>query len=323
MKAIVKSLSVLIVITLILVGCTPNEIELNEEKIEKVEEVSSTNDDKLVIYTSIYPLFEFAQSISQNHADVHLMVPAGSEPHDYEPTAKMVGAIEKADVFIYNGSGMEPWVESLLGSISNDDLIVINATENMELLTLEEGHDDHDDKDDHGDTDPHVWLDPIKAKELAATIYSALIAVDTTNTSAYNMNLQNLNEQFDTLNLAYENALKNPSNKNIVVGHAAFGYLTNRYELNQIAIAGLSPLEEPSAAQLGKISDMVKELNIQVIYYDALSSGKLTNVIALEAGVLVKALHPLGSVTQEDLDAGKNYFSIMYENLDAIKLAVQ
>lgn len=315
MKKTYKIASVLLVIALVLVGCAPSQ-------------TSSDSEGKLLVYTTIYPLYEFASQIGGSDTEVRLMVPAGSEPHDYEPSAKAVGAIENADIFIYNGSGMEPWVDSLLGSVSNDDLLIINATSTMDLLSIVENEDDHEDgeeESDHhdGDTDPHVWLDPLRAVQMAEAIYDGMAAMDPEGAQVFKENYDELVDALKELDAAYEKALMNPSNANIVVGHAAFGYLTQRYHLNQIAIAGISPLEEPSAAQLGKIVDVVNELKINTIFYDALTSGKLSNVIATETGVAMVPLHPLGSVTQQDLDAGKTYFTIMYDNLEALKTAVQ
>lgn len=116
------------------------------------ESTVSTDSAPLKVMASFYPMYDFAQKIGGDKVTVTNMVPAGIEPHDWEPSTTDITNLEDADVFIYSGAGMEHWVDSVLGSLTNQDLDVVQASDG---ITLREGYEDED-----GDVgaDPHVWL---------------------------------------------------------------------------------------------------------------------------------------------------------------------
>lgn len=293
------------------------------------KESSSSENNLVTMYTSIYPLYDFAQKIGQDKVDLHLIVPPGSEPHDWEPTAKLMGQMEKADILVYNGLGMESWAEKVIGSINHSNLIVINASENIEPLKSDKnGHEDEfelKDEDEHEHDhilDPHVWLDPINAITQAENIKNALVKVDSANKEFYESNFEELKNRLQELDEEYRTELSKLPRKEIVVSHAAFGYLAKRYGLKQLSISGLSPQAEPTPSQMAEISDFIKEHKIQYIFFETLTNPKLAEVIAKETGVKSLVLNPLGGLTQKEIEEGKDYFSVMEENLDALIVAL-
>ncbi|WP_341876472.1 metal ABC transporter substrate-binding protein [Defluviitalea saccharophila] len=286
------------------------------------KESSPKAENLVTVYTSIYPLYDFAKKIGQDKVDIHLIVPPGSEPHDWEPSAKLMGQMEKADILVYNGLGMESWAEKVIASINNPGLTVVNASENIEPLTFEEEEheleDELEDEHEHGSYDPHVWLDPINAIIQSENIKNALVKVDVENKAFYENNFETLKNNLLELDNQYRTELSKLPRKEIVVSHAAFGYMANRYGLKQLSISGLSPQAEPTPSQMAKISDFIKEHNIQYIFFETLASPKLAEVIVKETGATSSVLNDLSGLTQKDLDEGKDYFSVMRENLDAL-----
>lgn len=140
---------------------------------------SENEGEKLQVMASFYPMYDFAQKIGGDYVAVTDMVPAGTEPHDWEPAAKDIAGLENADVFVYSGAGLEYWAEDILQNIRNEDLVTVEAAEGIMLLTAEEeGAREEDDGHDHGSYDPHVWLDPMKAKEEMANIRDAFSEAD-------------------------------------------------------------------------------------------------------------------------------------------------
>ena len=305
---------------------------------------------KLIVYASFYPMYDFAHKIGGEKIDLRLMVPPGVEVHDWEPTAKLMGEIEKADILIYNGLQMEPWVEKMIASVSSDKLKVVEASQGVTLLKAEEHehegeeaheHDhegeeahDHEGEEDHkkgenhgeahqhGEYDPHVWLNPINAMKQAENIKNALVAADEANKDFYEENYQKFSQELMALDAKFKEELSNRKRKEIIVAHAAFGYLAHQYGLEQIAIAGLSPQEEPSAAKMAEISKFAKGHDVKVIFFETLTSPKLAQVLAQEAGAQTAVLNPLEGLTQEEMKAGKDYIAVMLENLAAIKNAL-
>ncbi|WP_025026607.1 metal ABC transporter solute-binding protein, Zn/Mn family [Caldalkalibacillus mannanilyticus] len=370
-KAFIIIVGLMVILSPFLVGCANTS---QDEIVETGSEEGSTENKEpaLLIYTSMYPLYDFASKIAGDRAVVVNLVPAGSEPHDYDPTPKDVMDLSKADLFIYNGGGFESWIEKIVEATksSNPNLVLVDTTANIQLLSSEEtglsdhahehedGHDhdhhanedhhdhaheshSHDDHahekeeehaeeehaneehgHDHGEFDPHVWLDPLLAKEQAEAIKNAIVELNPENKEYYENNFSELALQFDLLHSKYEDVSQNISIKDMVVSHAAFGYLAQRYGINQIAIAGLDPTNEPSAKQLKEIVEYMKKHQLQYVMFENLVTPKVAEVVRTEVGAEALILHNLEGLTKEEQSQGKDYFSIMEENLESLKLAL-
>lgn len=286
-------------------------------------EADANNDgDKLEIATTIYPVYAFTKEIVGDQADVSLMVPAGTEAHDYEPSAKQLAELNESDALIYHNENMETWVPSAESSIS-DDVNIIKGTENMVLLPgSEDGHDhdhDHDHEGHSHEYDPHTWVSPYRAKMEVASITSQLSELYPDMAEEFQANADAYMEELTELDNLYTEALENASRKDFVTSHTAFSYLAVDYGLNQIGIAGLTPDEEPSAARLAELADYVKENDIQYIYYEEAGSDSMAKTLADEAGVEMAVLNPLESLSQEAMDNGADYISVMKENLTELQ----
>lgn len=277
--------------------------------------------DTLQIVTTFYPIYEFTKEVVGETGEVELLIPAGTEPHDYEPSGKDLAKITDADVFVYNSQEFETWVVDVANSLDQTQTLVIEAAEPIELIEgEEEGQEDHD--HDH-ELDPHVWLDPVLAmEEVKATQtklsekYPEKAEIFEANANAYLGTLVGLDE-------TYQAALANATQRTFVTQHAAFGYLAHRYNLTQEAIAGLSPDEEPSAARLAELKEYVTEHDINVIYFEENASSKVAETLSKEAGVALAVLNPLEGLTTEQQAAGENYVTVMTENLEALKETIK
>jgi zinc transport system substrate-binding protein len=276
--------------------------------------------DKPVVFTSIYPMYDFTKNIGGDRIDLRMAIPAGAEPHDWEPTAKLLAALQEADIFIYNGVGMEPWVDDMLASLSGDGPFIVEASEGIGLLKLE-NHVGKQSRHHNGFTgyDPHVWLDPVRANMQCENILSALIKVDQRNEDYYRSNFLKFSDKLKELDNLYRETLSGFSRREIVVSHAAFGYLADRYGLIQIAVSGLNPREEPSAAELVELTQFIREKGVRHILFETLTSPKLAEVLAIEAGAKIGVLNPIGGLTRQEMDEGMDYLSVMMKNLETLK----
>lgn len=198
-------------------------------------------DGRLKVMASFYPMYDFARKVGGDRIQVKDMVPAGTEPHDWEPAAMDIRNLEDADVFVYNGADLEHWAEDVLDTLENQDLVVSEASDGVELL---DGGHDHA----HGDEgkDPHVWLDPMRAKQEMKNIRDALVKADPGNGDYYEANYEKYAGEFDELDQEFRDGLKGTKSRDIIVAHEAFGYLCNAYDLKQLAIEGLTPDSELS-----------------------------------------------------------------------------
>lgn len=306
------SFMLLLMSTLILSGCGNSKVNIQNSNMGS----SSDSGKKLTVYTSFYPMYDLTKKVGGDKINLKNLVPAGTEPHDWEPTPSDMGNLEKADILIYNGAGMEAWLDKVLKSINNKKLVTVEASKGLKLL-------DNPNKDENLTYDPHVWLNPMLAKQEMEAIKNALVSADPLNKEYYEKNYNDNAQKLDQLDQEYKKTLGALSKKDIVVAHQAFGYLCNAYGLNQVAIEGLAADSEPSPARMAEIVNFIKEKQLKYVFFEELVSPKVAQTIAQETGATAAVLNPLEGLSEADQKAGKDYFSVMKDNLEVLKKALQ
>ncbi len=287
-------------------------------QVSHIKQVAA--DDKIKVVTTFYPVYEFTKAVTGDSADVSMLIKAGTEPHDFEPSTKNVATISDADMFVYMDDSMETWVKKVQKSINSDDLTVVKSTGDMLLMAgtaeeEEEGHEGHS-----HEYDPHVWLSPKRAVTLVENIRDAFVAKYPDKAETFKTNSAAYIEKLNDLDKKYSDALSNAKQKSFVTQHAAFGYLALDYGLNQIPITGVSAESEPSAKRLASLTKYVKKYDIKYIYFEENASSKVAATLADEAGVKTAVLNPLESLTTKEIKAGEDYFTVMKDNLKALQL---
>lgn len=297
------------------------------------EKKEASSNDKIQVMTTFYPMYEFTKQVVGNKGEVELLIPAGTEPHDFEPSAKDLAKISDADVFVYNSPELETWTDNLTDTIDTKKTEIIQASKNITLMDgaehdHEEAHDDHDAKEheedghDH-DLDPHVWLDPVLAIKEVETIRDQLSKKYPEDQATFEKNAASYIDELKTLDEDYQAGFKAAKNKTFVTQHAAFGYLAKQYGLTQEAIAGISPDQEPSPSRLSELKHYVDDHQVKVIYFEENASSKVAETLSKETGVKLKVLNPLESLTEKQIKNGEDYVSVMRENLDALKESIK
>lgn len=313
MKKIILLLIAILLIPTLLAGCDNND------------------DGKLKVYATIFPLYDLTEKIAGDRINLELVVPFGTEPHHYDPEAVFVARLSTADVFIYNGAGMELWVERVLQSINNANLLVVRSIDGLTLLE-HEGHDHEEEEEEttsgdehHHEEDPHVWLDPMYAKEQMRNIKDALVEKDPSfeNKAYYEEQFLYWANKLDELDAEITLAFADIARPSFIVSHAAFAYFAHRYNLNQVAIEGIVPDTEPDMSRLIEVIEYANERGIKTIFYEVGSSDKLARTVAegIDGGS-VGVLDPMGTVTIQDYRNGKDYFQIMRGNVEALLVAL-
>ncbi|MGX7245773.1 metal ABC transporter substrate-binding protein [Enterococcus quebecensis] len=296
---------------------------------ETKEQEKSGKSDTIKVVTTFYPMYDFAKNVVGDAGDVQLLIPAGTEPHDYEPSAKDIAKITDADVFVYNSHELETWVNDVLENVDKKKVAVVEAAGSIDLMAGEEHDHDHDEEADHDEhdhdheLDPHVWLDPVLAQKEVEAIRDALVKKYPEKKETFDKNAAAYIEKLKALDTEYKEAFANAKNKTFVTQHAAFGYLAKQYGLTQESIAGISPDQEPSPSRLAELKKYIKEHNVSVIYFESSASSKVAETLARETGVELAVLNPLESITKKDQDQGEDYISVMKANLDALKKSIK
>ena len=417
--------------------------------------------EKITILTSFYPYHEFTKNVAGDFANVKQFMPSGVEAHDWEPRAQEIQSLKDADVFVYNGLGMESYIENIIESGEFDNVVFLKASEGVELLKFEDDHDDHakhDDHDDHDDHDehakeddhddhddhakhddhddhaeefheeialvieefeeghmtesqsivaieeilhehegdghehgagmiediehvlheiedghiagsegleeihhlvsgedvhdkhakeddhddhdeheegghdghdhdyefdPHIWLDPILVKQQVNVIRDGLIQVDPDNKEHYEENARIYNDKMDALDMKIGSALSSCQKDTIVPYHNAFTYLGERYDIHIMALGGMAPDAEASAAEIAEFVDFVKDNDIKVIFSEDLVDPRLAEVIAEEANAQVLLFSPLEALNKDEAGTNVSYIDKMEDNLDSLKVALE
>ncbi len=265
---------------------------------------------KPLVVATIYPLWEFARQVAGDRADVVSLVPAGVEPHDWEPAPRDVSQVRRAAVFVHTGTNLDKWAEKLLADLTGRHGVVVNARGGLSVLTV------------GGVTDPHVWLDPTLARVQVQAIAGGLEQADPAGRAVYAENAKALIARLDALDLEFAAGLADCARREIVTSHAAFAYLARRYRLTQVPVMGISPEAEPSPADLAAIVRTARRLKVTHVFYETLVSPRLAETLSREIGATPLPLNPIEGVSPAEAAAGTGYLELMRANLANLRTAL-
>ena len=267
------------------------------------------------VVAAFYPLAYAAERVGD--AEVRNLTPPGVEPHDFELSGRDVETIAGAELVLYLGQGFQPALEAAVASTD------ANALDLLEGLDLLQGDDDRGEEEPHegedeehageGGFDPHVWLDPLVYAELVERIGGTL---------GREAAARELVAELEQLDDEFRQQLADCERRELVTSHAAFGYLTERYDLEQVAITGLSPEAEPTPGELRDVVDEVREHGATTIFFETLVSPRLAETVAREVGATTAVLNPLEGLTEQQAEDGEDYFSVMRANLASLRTAL-
>ena len=220
----------------------------------------SQQNGKLKVVASFYPVYDFAKNVGGNRVEVTSLIPAGVEPHNFEPTPSAIKQLSEADVFIMNGAGIEKWAPSLIEGVGNKKLVVVDTSKGISLLSSQ-------DPDTVG-SDPHIWLNPVDAKKQVEAIKDAFIAADPEGKAYYEANAAAYSAKLDSLDAQFRALLPTCKKKDILITHATLAYFCQEYGCRQIPIEGVSEEGEPSPAELASIVDQARAQNVTAVYFE-------------------------------------------------------
>ena len=302
-KIILSTLCIFLVI--VLLGCKNSDL---------TQSVDSSENSKINVTVSFYPLKEFTEAIGKDKVSITCLIPSGMEPHDYEPKTKDFEKLIKSDLFVYNGFGLEHWVDTVTNSIKEEKVKILDSSSGVEALSIHAYDNSQDVKEDDLDgIDPHIWLSLKQAQVQCENIKNALIEIDEENKDFYESNFESYKGELEALYNEYEAKLANVSNKDFITGHAAFGYLCKDFGLEQRSVENVFGEGEPTPKQLEQLVEFCRENNIETIFAESLSSPKVSQTLASEVGAKVVPIYTLES--EED---GKSYLEAMRYNLEEI-----
>ena len=295
---------------------------------------SKNDSGKISVVTTIFPYYDFTRSIAGDKADIKLLLSPGSEPHSYEPSPSDIVAIENCDIFIYNGGESDDWVESVLDSIENKNMKVMRMMDYVDLLYEQSvDHDEHEHEDGDGDEhehehgeeyDEHIWTSVKNAEKLTNAIYDELCVSDFANKAAYSSNRDSYLSQLQAFDSEISDIVSNAKRNTVVFGDRfPFLYFVTDYSLEyECAFPGCSSETEPSISTVTHMIDFTRENKIPVVFYLEFSNGKVAKLISEDTGAKTMRFSSCHNVTKDEFADGATYISLMEQNANALKEAL-
>jgi zinc transport system substrate-binding protein len=272
------------------------------------------------VAAAFYPLEEAARAIGGKRAEVIGLTPPGQGPHDLELGAPELRAIEDADLSFFLGSGFQPQVEQAVRASDGQAVDLLDAATLRSVDAPVRGvRGEIDGEVVAGDRDPHVWVDPALFLRVVDAIEAAYVSSDPAGRDLYERNARRYREGIEALDRAFAQGLGECETRTLVTSHAAFGYLADRYELEQAPIAGISPDDEPDPRSLAATARRAEADGVRTVFFESLVPPDLAETVASEIGADTSFLDPVEGLTREDLEAGSTYASVMRENLERLR----
>jgi zinc transport system substrate-binding protein len=279
----------------------------------------ATAAEPLRVTAGFYPLYEAAAAIGGDQAKVTNLTPTGSGPHDLELTPQAAAKVSDADLVLYLGAGFQPSVEKAASQAGGS---AVDLLDGVDLRAADDGipgvQGEVDGERLEGDKDPHVWVDPALFVQLSQQMEDAFVAADPEREETWRANGERYRRRLSGLDEEFASGLKDCKTRTLVTSHAAFGYLTDRYDLKQAPIAGISPDDEPDPQSVAAVAELAKRDGVKTVFFETLVPPDLSETVAEEIGAKTDALDPVEGLDEDGEAAGKTYGSIQRDNLQRI-----
>lgn len=269
---------------------------------------------RVAVSAAFYPYAFLSERIGGDDVTVDNLTAPGGEPHELELTPRQVAALGESDLVVY-ASGFQPAVDEAVEQQAEDRALDVN-----QIQPLREGYVPLEDGElvpEEEGADPHVWLDPMRYDAIAQALAERLGEVDPDNASAYAARAEELSAELTALDEELASGLKTCERREIVTSHNAFGYLAERYDLEQIAVTGLTPEEEPTPRRLAEVARLAEERGVTTVFFEELVSPRTAESLAREVGAKAVVLSPL-----EGPPAEGDYLTAMRANLETLRTAL-
>jgi zinc transport system substrate-binding protein len=271
---------------------------------------------KITVLATFYPLYDFAQNVGGDKISVSVLVPETVDVHDFEPTPSDIAQVSSANVLIYNGAGLEPWIQDVINSAGNPNLITVDTSEGITLLPVSAQF-----QQGNRTVDPHIWLNPEDAKQQVNNILQGLIKADPSDSQYFTDNANNYLAKLDELNAEAINATTNTSTNVFVTFHEAFAYFAKQYNVTQISILGPFQ-EEPTPTDIQNVINTIHQYHLKYVGYESLENPAISQSISTQTNATLINMNPIEGLTAEQKAAGDNYISLMKQDIINIHTAL-
>ena len=247
------------------------------------------------VVCTLFPVYDLTRQITGSLADVKLLLPPGTEPHEYEPSAGDVKSLNDSDAFIFTGLQMEEWAGKISRSLTHT--LIVNASDGIALT----------------DNDPHVWLDLSLAQKMSLNILEALCKIDPVNSQAYKLNFETLAAELRELDEKFLNLKK--SKTLVFAGEFSAGYFMRRYGFDYVS--AYDGENEPSVRRMAEVLKFIRQNKTRYIFADYAGISQVTKAISDETGAKI-----LTFGTGHNVPDNITFVQMMRENYENIREAM-
>ena len=296
-----------------------------------VNNTDATESKGVKVVTTFLPITLFTEAVAGDCADVTALIPPNLGPHDFQATPSDLTDLSGANVLVKNGLGMEEFLDDLISSADNKDLVVIDSSTGVKTIKAAGGghHDDHhaDEHHDHGhghshgEYDPHIWLDPVRAAQQVENIRDGLVQADPSCAEGYRNNADQFTAKLNELNTEFTTKLKPYNGKTFVAFHDFATYFANRYGLKAEFLVDL-PEMNPSPADLQRVAAQVKNSGLKALLTEPQEGNRSFNALAKDLGVNIVEFNPLETGSAESAKVPGTYFEVMRSNVNNLVKAI-
>ena len=259
--------------------------------------------EQILVVATTFPIFDFVRIIvgeTPNMTVKRLLLTSG--PHDFSPTPETTALVYEANIIVKNGLGLDDFIEKLSKASGNQRAVIINSSRGVNTL------------DTNGVPDPHIWLYPKNAIRQVENIRDTIIAINPDYKTTFESNAKKFISQLNALDAAIKETITSAPLKKIVTFHGAFRYISENYGLEQVAIIRLNPEAEPSAQELSRTADLIRNSGLKTIFTEPQFSPRIVDTLASDLNLKILVLDPIETGSDTD-----SYLSIMERNLTSLK----
>jgi zinc transport system substrate-binding protein len=269
----------------------------------------NSSSSRVQVLATFYPLLDFAQNVGGDKVNVSLLVPETVDVHEFEPTPSSIAAVASANVLVYNGAGLEPWIQDVVTAAGNPNLVQVDSSQNITLLPVPAEF-----QKNNQTIDPHIWLDPLNAKQQVYNILQGLIKADPADSQYFTQNANAYDAQLDNLNSLAINATTNTATKVFVTFHEAFAYFAKQYNVTQLSISG--PFEEePTPSDIQNVITAINQNHLKYVGYESLENPAISQSIGSQTNATLINMNPIEGLTADQKAAGDNYITLMQQDI--------
>lgn len=308
----------LLALALVLVGCGAPR-QTND---------SSSGGKGFKVMTTFLPITLFTRAVAGDCAEVTALIPPNTGPHDFQSKPGDLAALREARVLVKNGLGMEAFLDKLVSSSGNSQLVVIDSSRGVTTIDSPEepGHAEPEHGQEqghghaHGEVNPHIWLDPLRAVQQVENIRDGLVKADPSCAEGYRRNAEAFTTQLRALNTEIADQLRPFRGKTFVAFHDFAPYFAERFGLKAEFMVDV-PEINPSPADLQRVSEIVERTQLRALLTEPQEGNRSFNALARDLGVKISVFDPMETASEQASRDPGTYLSVMRRNVADLRQA--